>query len=582
MPQILFWIVSILGGKLAQGTRNTDTKLTEEVVNFCKHVVGPCEIVAACRRSDYAPLLPVAKRVLQVLVIVRNFQPRLMNYVKAFGDSNLWVLVVDAWVFERDVDRGFLGEAVAGGLIFPYTVLVNQNYLHLQEVALKKRLIIELLENLVLDFPELSNELRIRPEYFMYEAMLTRGRLFPPTLYAFVGLMRSRDGQKDVADVLQGFLEALKELERDKVVNQLNGCWLISKQFADKAVTLKARFIDLFKTGQRTLFAASLGIFPRLLEAFSQNREQLFKFQMSISDLRIKHTIEDPENYVYVPTATGFVPLANRIDIKAFAKKALSADRNAQVKIETVGGILNDVYLVETFARGKRTRAIIKQFRDWSNFKWFPLSLWTVGTKTFAVAGSSRLERECAINHLLDSKGFAVPKLLNVSPNERLIVMEYVEGEAIDAVIKRAVGSKNNDETKEALDVVEKVGKTFASVHSIGVALGDTKPENIFAGKKGEIYLMDFEQASRKGDTIWDIAEFLYYSGHDISPFVEANRLQEFAETFIRGYLKAGGKTSTVKSAGTPKYTKVFSIFTFPHMMLILSNVCRNAEKLKV
>jgi tRNA A-37 threonylcarbamoyl transferase component Bud32 len=303
---------------------------------------------------------------------------------------------------------------------------------------------------------------------------------------------------------------------------------------------------------------------------------------MSLDDLRIKQVIEDPENYIYIPTAAGMTPLANRMDIGAFAKKALSAGKDAKVKIKNVGGILNDVYLIEISAKGESSKAIIKRFRDWSNFKWFPLTLWSVGTRTFAVSGSSRLERECAINRFLDSNGFAVPRLLHVSPNKRLIVMEYIEGEAVDKVIKRAVSSKNRDETKEALHIVERVGETFAKVHSKGVALGDTKPENIFVGKEGRIYLMDFEQASRRGDVIWDIAEFLYYSGHDVSPLVDMSRLQEFAQTFVKGYLKAGGKTDTIKSAGSPKYTKVFSVFTFPHIMLTLSNVCRNADKLKV
>jgi tRNA A-37 threonylcarbamoyl transferase component Bud32 len=270
------------------------------------------------------------------------------------------------------------------------------------------------------------------------------------------------------------------------------------------------------------------------------------------------------------------------VDITAFARKALSADKDAKVRIENVGGILNDVYLVETITEGIRARAIIKQFRDWSNFKWFPLTLWSVGTKTFAVAGNSRLERECAINRFLDSKGFTVPKLLNVSPSQRLIVMEYVEGEDLSKMVKCAVSSENADETEKALSVVSEVGRTFARVHSLGVALGDTKPENVLVAKTGSIYLMDFEQASRKGDIVWDIAEFLYYSGHDISPFADVNRLERFAETFIKGYLEAGGKPETVKSAGTPKYTKVFSIFTYPHIVYVFSNLCRRADKLKV
>jgi tRNA A-37 threonylcarbamoyl transferase component Bud32 len=567
---------------LAQTTENTDPKLTREVLDFCKRVVSPSLVIAACRRSDFAPMLPSTRRIPQILLIVRKFPPRLMNYVKVFGGQNISILAVDSWVFERDVDKGFLGEALAGALIFPYEVLQNANYLYSQEVILKKRLIIELLENLVLDFPELSQELRIKPEYFLYETMLSRARLFPPTFYALVGLTKDVEGRRKIESVLRGFLAALKELDNCHVIDRENEHWIIAKRFAEKSKGLRARFTNLFKTGQRTLFVSSLGIFPQILEALSQNRESLLGTQVSLDDLRIKQTIEDPENYVYVPTATKLVPLSNRLDITVFARRALFADKEAKVTIESVGGMLNDVYLVETTTKGKRKRAIVKQFRDWSNFKWFPLTLWSVGTRTFAVAGNLRLERECAINRLLYSKGFAVPKLLSISLGQRLVMMEYVEGEDLSNMVKSVVTSKSAEETKKALDVVLEVGKTFARVHSLNVALGDTKPENILLAKTGDLYLMDFEQASRNGDIVWDVAEFLYYSGHDMSPFADTRRLEKFAKTFIRGYLEAGGKQDTIKRAGTAKYTKVFSIFTYPHIMYLFSGICRKAGELKV
>jgi len=555
--------------------------LTREVLNFCKRVVSPSVVIAACRRSDFAPILPSTRRIPQILVVVRKFQPRLMNYVKVFGGQNISILAVDSWVFERDVDRGFLGEAMASALIFPYEVLQNADYLYSQEIILKKRLIIELLESLVLNFPELSQELRIKPEYFLYETMLSRARLFPPTFYALVGLTKDDEGRKKMEPVLRGFLEALKELENCNVIDRTNEHWIIAKQFAEKSKGLRARFTNLFKTGQRTLFVSSLGIFPQILEALSQNRESLLGTQVSLEDLRIKQVLSDPESFVYVPTGTKLVPLSNRLDITVFARRALSADKDAKVTIENVGGMLNDVYLVETMTQGKRTRAIVKQFRDWSNFKWFPLTLWSVGTKTFAVGGNLRLERECAINRLLDSKGFAVPKLLGISPGQRLIMMEYVDGEDLSNIVKSGATSKNAEETEKALNVVFEVGKTFARVHSLKVALGDTKPENILLSEKGDLYLMDFEQASRNGDIVWDVAEFLYYSGHDISPFSDPKRLEEFAKTFIKGYLAAGGKRETIKRAGTARYTKVFSIFTYPHMMYVISNICRKADQLK-
>jgi serine/threonine protein kinase len=118
-------------------------------------------------------------------------------------------------------------------------------------------------------------------------------------------------------------------------------------------------------------------------------------------------------------------------------------------------------------------------------------------------------------------------------------------------------------------------------VHALGIALGDTKPENIVIGKNGEVCLLDFEQAARNGDKVWDIAEFLYYAGHYISPFVGVRSAELIAKAFVEGYVKAGGNAEIVKEAGNPKYTKVFSIFTLPHIIFVISSICRKAGRLK-
>jgi hypothetical protein len=44
--------------------------------------------------------------------------------------------------------------------------------------------------------------------------------------------------------------------------------------------------------------------------------------------------------------------------------------------------------------------------------------------------------------------------------------------------------------------------------------------------------------------------------------------------------LEAGGNIKTIKNAGNTKYTKVFSVFTFPHVMRILSNTCKKTQQL--
>jgi tRNA A-37 threonylcarbamoyl transferase component Bud32 len=565
---------------LTQSSRLQDIeKLNEEIMSFGRHIAGSSQITAACLSSDYASSLPTSRTTVQLLLVIEDFQPRLMNYAKALGVSSLVVLAVDKWVFERDVDRGLLGEATADELIFPYKAMVNEEYLHLQEITLKKRLILELLQSLVLDFPELSYEFYIKPRYFMYETWLTRARLFPPMLDSLSRLVKEK---VNLQQTLNGFLAALKRLEKDGTVSFSGEYVKISKEFVDKARTRKVRFTSLLKTGHRALFASLLGMLPQMMNALSQNRESVFNLQRILSEgIGAELPIEDPENLVYVKTASGLVPLANRMNIEAFARKVLRAGEGAQVKITRIGGILNDVYLVSTSVDGKDKKVVVKRFRDWSNFKWFPLTLWSIGTRTFTVLGSSRLERECAINRLLQSKGFAVPEVLYVSPNERLIFMEYIMGEDLSKVVKRIADSKSDRELKGNLELIEKVGELFAKVHGLGVSLGDTKPENILVDKKNELYLTDLEQAGRNGDRAWDVAEFIYYAGHYIPPFADARRAEMMAKAFIAGYLQAGGNIKIVNDAGNAKYTKVFSVFTFPRIMLILSNVCRRAEELK-
>ena len=569
-----------LGETLAQHLRRVNEKLFEQILGFCRYVAGSCQITSACICGDYALGFCPENATVEVLLIIRDFQPRLMNYVKVFDEKNVVVFAVDEWIFERDVDKGFLGEALAGGLIFPYIPLTNEDYSHSQEVKLKKRLILELLENLILNFPELSYEIHIEPKYFMYETMLSRARLFPPTIYSLLNFMREDVKEENVEHARHGYLEALKELKEEGIVYSSNGYIKISKEFADETRSRKVRFINLFKTAQRTLFTSLLSIFPKTLNLISQNKEIFLKLQKVTEEKsKIIHQIEDPKRYLYIPTASGLVSLANKMDIESFARKALSVSETANIEIEEIGGILNDVYLIKAPVKGEERKIIVKRFRDWSSFKWFPLTLWTVGTRTFAVSGGSRLERECAINQLLYSKGFAVPKVFHVSHVERLIFMEYVEGENLDSAIKRIATSKKASEIEKDLAILSKVGETFAKVHALDISLGDTKPENIMIGKNGEIVLLDFEQSSRNGDKVWDIAEFLYYAGHDIPPFVGTRSAELITKTFIEGYLKAGGNAKNVREAGNPKYTKVFSVFTFPHIMYVISSICRKTGK---
>lgn len=553
-------------------------KLTKQILDFSMHIAGANKVKAVCICRNGALELAREKTVIQILLIVHNFQPKLMNYVKNIQGRNVVTLAVDEWVFERDVDRGFLGEALSWELILPYTPLINESYFHVQEVKLKKRLVSELLENLVLDFPTLSQEFYIKPEYFMYQALLSRARLFPLMARDVSDFLGEGLKTGETQSALSGYLEALKELQTEGSISYSDGYVKISEHFLSAAGTPRKRLLNLSKSLQRALFAPALGIFPKILSVLSESRESLFKLQKSGKDALARTELEAPEKYVFIRTASGLAPLSGRLGIEATARKVLSMATDEKIEVQTIGGILNDVFLIKASTKAGERKLVVKRFKDWSSFKWFPLALWSVGTKTFSILGRSRLERECSMNQFLHLNGFKVPRLLYVNSDERSVFMEYVSGETANKVIKRVADSKAGTKQSKDFKTIESVGNKLAKVHALGVALGDTKPDNFMIDERGEIWLMDFEQTSKGGDQVWDVAEFLYYAGHVIPPFAPTRTVEAITNAFITGYLEAGGKVETVRKAANPKYTKVFSVFTFPHVVRAISNVCKKAS----
>jgi Kae1-associated kinase Bud32 len=568
------------GEELNRDSNKPSNKLHQKILEFCKHIAGSAQITAISLLGNYLPRTS-KKATLETVAVIHDFQPRLLSYVKIIDGRSIIFFAVDQWVFERDVDRSFLGEALAGTLIFPHTVLHGEEYLHKQEVLLKKRLILELVENLVLNFPELSEQLHIKPKYFMYEVMLNRMRIFPPLTYGLSNFMNETTPRKENEKVFSGYMEALKQLEQEKKIILSENYVMIPEKIVVKSKNPRVRLTNISKNAPRTLFTSVLAAFPQLLNFFSQNTEALLKFQRFTvkKETDLTRRSVDPHKYVFVPTAEGLVSLADQLDIEAFTQKILLNGEKAKIEFKPVGGVLNDVYLIKAYPEGVEKKVLVKRFKDWSSFKWFPLSLWSFGARTLAVLGRSRLEKECAISEFLRSKGINVPKILHVSHSKRLVFMEYIEGENLSDAIKHIATASDMTNAEKDLAKIVKVGEVFAQVHALNVTLGDTKPENVIFDPDDNVYLLDFEQASHGGDKAWDAAVFLYYAGHYLQPMYSNGKAESIAKAFISGYLKGGGEVNTIKKAGSSKYTRIFSVFTMPSIMLAMSKVCRKTEK---
>ena len=424
--------------------------------------------------------------------------------------------------------------------------------------------------------------MQIKPQYFLYEVVLNRIRVFPLLAYDASNLIAAVTLNEE--DSLGSYNEALAAIEGEGKIYFFDGFVKISNKLIARCKNPMVRIFNLTRNAPRTIFTSFFGFFPQLMSIVSQNTEIYLKTQ-KINWPKLPdpaYLITDPLKYVFFQTSEGLLSLADKIDIKGFAQKMLPKGQSENVTVEPMGGMLNDVYLIRARGKDIETKALAKRYKDLSGFKWFPLTVWSLGVRSLSVSAQARLAKECAMNELLRSEGFNVPKIFHVSNAQRLVFMEFIDGEGLNETIKKIGSAKKGENVEPELVQVSKAGEILARVHSFGITLGDTKPENMLVKPDGSIFLIDFEQASQatqKGDKAWDIAVFLYYSGHYIQPLNSGNaKAESFSKAFIDGYLKAGGGVNDIKDAGASKYTRVFGIFTMWSIISTIANVCRKTE----
>jgi len=546
--------------------RLLDSDTRRDVLTTCKQKFEE-EIFAAAANLSYMRGRDKTESRVDVMLILDSSARKLSYERKNLDGGLLSILAVDRRTFEKDVENDWLGGMLVESLLMPYEPLVNKNFLWHQELKAKKRIIIEIINNLILEYPEMSRELLLKPEFFMWEAISRKSSLYPPIICRFLALserVTSREAQKSV---MRGFEAALKEAEEEGIISFRKGYVEINDGYVDAVKGKKLRLLNLLRNVRNSILRHSIEVFPKMMLSLFEDYTAYVR--QSAIEGKLLPQLEDTKRFIYIPTSSGLVSLSDKLTLSEFARRILSEERSLNIKVERLGGVLNSVYLVSL--PGEK-RNVVKVFKSWYGLKWLPLALWALGTRGFAVLGKTRLEREYTINRFLSSHGVRVPRIIHVSPTERIIFQEYVEGESLTRIIRRICSSSEDDD--ELYSVIRKVGEEIARVHNLNVSLGDCKPENMKLTEDERICFLDLEQAERGGDQAWDLAEFLYYSGH--YAFMSPIKVpREITESFLEGYLKAGGNAENIEKVRSPRYIKVFSFFTPPHILYVIANTCR-------
>jgi len=506
-----------------------------------------------------------------VTVILDSLTRKLVYQRKPFSSGTASILAVDRRTFEKDVESDWLGGMLVEKLLIPYESLVNRRFVWRQEVKAKKRIIIEIIDNLILEYPEMSREMLLKPEFLMWEAIARKASLYPPIICRLLSSSEEGISQEAQESIMHGFEAALKEVEKDGVISFSGGYVKIDEKYVGAVKGRKLRFLNLLRNVRNSILRHSVEVFPKMMYSLLEDYIAYVKQSAVEGRLRISE-LEDTKRFIFIPSSSGLISLSDKLTISKFAKNMFFEENESNIKVKRLGGVLNSVYLLTHLGEKDAKRTVVKVFKNWYGLKWLPLALWALGTRGFAVLGKTRLEREYVINRFLSSHGIRVPRIIQVSPAEGLIFQEYVEGEILTQIIRRICSSKEDNDDLYA--ILSKVGEEMAKVHSLNISLGDCKPENMKLTLDGKICFLDLEQAERGGDQAWDIAEFLYYSGH--YAYMSPIRIpKKITESFVEGYLESGGNAENIKKVKSPKYIKVFSFFTPPHILYVITNTCR-------
>lgn len=498
----------------------------------------------------------------EVLAVAEDFKEAFQRRTLNLEGREFELLIIDKELFELDVLGSALLEAVAWRLLLPYRGIVGGEYLDELVRRYRCKKIRESLQGLVLEYPVLSTELLIDPRYFVADILqrISHEDLPPSTL-----LQRL---EEEGLSSITGYEEAIQDLERDGVIFRVDGYFKVDPGFAGSVKRRLAlpdhitRAHGLLRKALKRGPSWARGLLRLLIQSPIEPR--IFTALKGVEGQRASR-------YVYYTTARGLTPLSRALDLPSMLS-TLEGSEVEELRIRRYGSFLNEVYLLTYMAGGVDRRVIMKRYTSWTGMKWAPIVLWTIGTRNFSVLGRTRMERECAMSSLLRREGIPAPMILQASFEDQLILREYIEGENLAEIVRMVVKGVGGE---RELELIRRAGGLVAAVHGIGATLGDCKPENIISAEDGPT-IVDLEQGERSNERAWDLAEFIYFSGHYADPLDPAARVVKVSESFIDGYLEGGGEASYVAEASRLRYAKVFTPIVLPHILIAISRACRS------
>jgi tRNA A-37 threonylcarbamoyl transferase component Bud32 len=521
---------------------------------------------------EYGPAVyatPGSYKGQDILVVCESYNDGLRVYLRLIDGHEIKFLITDRGLLESDITKGTLGDFLTEKFLYPNRALANSDYVEKINVEAKTRVVREEARDLVVEFGEMSRGIVAKPEFFGVSRMRKRARVFLPSMADYLRLLESSVRDHNVSILHDSFKAAISGMKGDEV--ELEGEYVALR---DSAIDrwLKDRVseqaVNILRQSQRAFYSyltkgRSIYLNPDLV---ARELSEPLRTGLDIAIAAKKPM--NPKDYLFARTSEGLAPFN---ETSSFEHIIAELRPGQPITISPLAGVLNEVVLVTA---GKE-QFVAKKFTDWHGFKWFTLNLVSFGSKLFAVSGRTRMTNEYGINRYLAKKGLKVPRIIHVNLHQRILVEQYVAGNAVSEFATRVVNQSMLTESQSRM--ARALGETLARIHGVGVSVGDSKPEN-FVASEGEVFTVDLEQAGKRKDFAWDIAELLFYAGHYSTSTQPSRGLSRMVEAFTEGYLLKG-QPRELKQAAALRYVKTFSLWTPAPIILEISKVLHEASR---
>ena len=484
-----------------------------------------------------------------VLLALDGFKERVRYSYEKFEGLNLSILIVDRRALLEDAERAELGEFVAGRLLNPYIPIMNREFWEDVETRLKRRVMMEEFGELADEFGSLALYMLVPFEYFLFSKLKKRATIYPPALYSYAMTYSGGRAKANVEMALRGFRRAASELMRMGIAREEGGRMVLTEEglSALRKPAFK-RKVELIGRGIRQYLvhglAGKVGLDIVFKEAYSKVSRSFYEVPEELKEPR--RLVELVEG-AFAPSGDWFSELMRHLGL----------GEDVKVEMKPLGSFYSTTYLYRLQSGSEERKVVVKRFLDIRSIKWLLVNIVARPARSFEIMPMVRMGNEYSATIELRKAGIGTPKILLVHPKERLMVKEFIEGPSATELLKAGdVGI---------------LARAMASVHRMGYAIGDTKPENMIV-RGDKVYFVDLEQAEKGGDMVWDVAEFLYYSCWFLP---DPRAVEEMARNFVRSY---DFDRSILRRAASERYALPFRSVAEDDMISAVKKILRSTS----